>query len=319
MWNIDLKYRETYEATFTRLVEKRDTLNLARPLNSYSLHKIQDAFTVEWTYNSNSIEGNTLSLNETHMIINEGFTIRGKSMREHLEAKNHQLALHQLYKLVQEGYILNDSDILKLHELVLHGIEEDFAGRLRTSGVRISGANFIPPNALKVSQFLDELIAFVNDNPLQLNEIELATVFHHKFVWIHPFFDGNGRTVRLVMNLILMSKGFPPAIILSVDRKKYYDALNQANSGNYDKLMLLMCQSIERSLNIYLSAIPNNDLEYDSISNIVSEPGTPYGMEYVSLLARQGKIDAYKEGKNWYTSKKAIEDYMQNRQRKRIV
>ena len=120
-------------------------------------------------------------------------------------------------------------------------------------------------------------------------------------------------------NLILMSKGFPPAIILSVDRKKYYDALNQANAGNYDKLMLLMCQSIERSLNIYLSAIPNNDLEYDSISNIVSEPGTPYGMEYVSLLARQGKIDAYKEGKNWYTSKKAIEDYMQNRQRKRIV
>lgn len=319
MWDIDLKYRETYETTFTRLVEKRDALNLARPLNSYSLQKIQDAFTVEWTYNSNSIEGNTLSLNETHMIINEGFTIKGKSMREHLEAKNHQQALHQLYKLVQEGYILNDSDILKLHELVLHGIEEDFAGRLRTSGVRISGANFIPPNALKVSQFLDELISFVNDNPLQLNDIELVTIFHHKFVWIHPFFDGNGRTVRLVMNLILMSKGFPPAIILSVDRKKYYDALNQANAGNYDKLMLLMCQSIERSLNIYMSAIPNNDLEYDSISNIVSEPGTPYGMEYVSLLARQGKIDAYKEGKNWYTSKKAIEDYMQNRKRKRIV
>jgi Fic family protein len=319
MWDIDLKYRETYETTFERLLDKRNTLSLARPLNSYSIYKIQDALTVEWTYNSNSIEGNTLSLNETHMIINEGFTIKGKSMREHLEAKNHQLALHKLYKLVQENYVLNDSDILKLHELVLHGIEEDFAGRLRTSGVRVSGANFIPPNALKVSQLLDELIAFVNENPLQLNEIELATVFHHKFVYIHPFFDGNGRTVRLVMNLILMSKGFPPAIILSVDRKKYYDALNQANNGNYDKLMLIMCQSLERSLNIYLSAIPDNGLEYDSISNIVSEPGTPYGMEYVSLLARQGKIDAYKEGRNWYTSKKAIEDYMQNRQRKRIV
>ena len=84
MWDIDLKYRETYETTFTRLVEKRDALNLARPLNSYSLQKIQDAFTVEWTYNSNRIEGNTLYLNETHMIINEGFTIKGKSMREHL-------------------------------------------------------------------------------------------------------------------------------------------------------------------------------------------------------------------------------------------
>ena len=319
MWNIDLKYRETYKTTFERLLDKRNTLSLARPLNSYAIYKIQDALTVEWTYNSNSIEGNTLSLNETHMVINEGFTIKGKSMREHLEAKNHQLALHKLYKLVQENYVLNDSDILKLHELVLHGIEEDFAGRLRTSGVRISGANFIPPNALKVSQLLDELIAFVNENPLQLNDIELAAVFHHKFVYIHPFFDGNGRTVRLIMNLILMSKGFPPAIILSVDRKKYYDALNQANNGNYDKLMLIICQSLERSLNIYLSAIPDNGLEYDSISNIVSEPDAPYGMEYVSLLARQGKIDAYKEGRNWYTSKKAIEDYMQNRQRKRIV
>lgn len=321
MWEIDVNYREFYQTTFERLLDKRNVLIAARPLNSYAISKIQEALTVEWTYNSNNIEGNTLSLNETHMVINEGFTIKGKSMREHLEVKNHQVALNYLYKLVQENYILNDKDILKLHELVLHGIEEDFAGRLRTSGVRIAGANFIPPNALKVSQLLDELIDFVNTNPLQLNEIEMAAIFHHKFVHIHPFFDGNGRTVRLVMNLLLMNSGFPPAIILGVDRKKYYDALNSANNGNYDKLMLLMCQAMERSLNIYLSAIPNDEEPYDTIANIVNEPQTVYGFsqEYISLLARQGKIDAHKEGKTWYTTKKAIQDYVENRKRNRTL
>ena len=147
----------------------------------------------------------------------------------------------------------------------------------------------------------------------------MATIFHHKLVYIHPFFDGNGRTVRLAMNLLLMREGFPPAIILKNDRKKYYDALNLANKGNYQKLTLLMCQALERSLNIYLNAMPNNDNDYQEISNIVNEPNSPYGQEYISLLARQGKIDAYKEGRNWFTSKKAIQDYIDNRQRKRVL
>jgi len=161
------------------------------------------------------------------------------------------------------------------------------------------------------------LIVFINENPLGLNDIELATIFHHKLVWIHPFFDGNGRTVRLAMNLLLMRKGFPPAIILKNDRKKYYDALNQANKGNYQKLTLLMAQSLERTLNIYVTSLPDNDYNFQEISNIVEEPNFPYGQEYVSLLARQGKIDAYKEGRNWLTTKDAIENYMTNRKRKR--
>jgi Fic family protein len=196
-------------------------------------------------------------------------------------------------------------------------IEDDFAGRIRNGGVRITGANFVPPNATKVSDLLDELIDFINTNPLQMNDIELATVFHHRLVWIHPFFDGNGRTVRLAMNLLLMRKGFPPAIILKNDRKKYYEALNQANQGNYQKLILLMSQALERTLNIYISSLPDNDYDFQGISNIVSEPDSPYGQEYISLLARQGKIDAHKEGRNWFTTKKAIEDYMANRKRMR--
>lgn len=319
MWNIDTKYKEELQSTFERLYDKMAVLKRSRPLPNIALQKIKESLSIEWTYNSNSIEGNTLTLQETQMVLQEGITVKGKSLREHFEAKNHEKAINYLFSIVDDSYEIRAIDILSIHSLVLNMIEEDFAGRIRNGGVRISGANFIPPNANKVSDLLDELIDFINTNPLQLNDIELATIFHHKFVWIHPFFDGNGRTVRLAMNLLLMRKGFPPAIILSTDRKKYYEALNQANNGNYKKLMLLMCQAQERTLNIYLSSLPDNDYDFQEISNIVNEPGSPYGQEYISLLARQGKIDAHKEGRNWYTTKKAIEDYVENRQRKRVL
>lgn len=310
MWNVDVTYREELAPTFERLAEKVASLNKLRPLPQAAILKIKEALQIEWTYNSNSIEGNTLSLRETQMVLQEGITVSGKSLREHFEAKNHETAINYLYSLIKKEYKITSRDILSLHGFVLRTIEDEYAGRLRNGGVRISGANFTPPNALKVFDLLNELVVFVNDNPLQLNDIELATVFHHKMVWIHPFFDGNGRTVRLAMNLILINKGYPPAIILKNDRKKYYSALNQANKGNYQKLMLLMCQASERTLNIYLSAFPDTDYEYDSITNIVKEPSIPYGQEYVSLLARQGKIDAHKEGRNWVTTKKAVEDYI---------
>ncbi|SDX44580.1 Fic family protein [Flavobacterium degerlachei] len=317
MWNIDLNYREEFQTTFDRLYEKKQILQSSRPLPTIALNKIKESLSIEWTYNSNSIEGNSLTLRETQMVIQEGITIKGKSLREHFETYNHDKAIDFLFTVVNDQYVLRSIDILSLHALVLRSIEEDFAGRLRNGGVRISGANFVPPNANKVSDLLDELIDFINTNPLQLNDIELATVFHHKLVWIHPFFDGNGRTVRLVMNLLLMRCGFPPAIILKNDRKKYYEALNQANAGNYQKLTLLMCQALERTLNIYINALPGNDKEYIEISNLVQEPNMPYGQEYISLLARQGKIDAYKEGRNWLTTREAVENYISTRKRKR--
>jgi Fic family protein len=319
MWKIDLGYRPEFQSTFDRLYQKKQDLQASRPLPSIALNKIRESLSIEWTYNSNSIEGNTLSLRETQMVLQEGITIKGKSLREHFETYNHDKAIDYLFSIINDNYILRSIDILSLHSLVLRSIEEDFAGRLRNGGVRISGANFVPPNANKVSDLLDELIDFINTNPLALNDIELATIFHHKLVWIHPFFDGNGRTVRLSMNLLLMRCGFPPAIILKNDRKKYYEALNQANNGNYQKLMLLMCQALERSLNIYLNAMPDSYTDFQKISDIVSEPSSPYSQEYVSLLARTGKIDAYKEGRNWYTTKEAIEDYIENSQRKRVI
>lgn len=313
-WEYPYNY-EGFDKSLERIQEKKSALDKLRPLPSHSVKSIQESLTLEWTYNSNSIEGNTLTLQETKMVVEEGFTIKGKSLREHFEAVNHQDAIDYVYRLCSENYVLKEKDILNVHELVLQKIEKEFAGRFRNSGVRISGANFVPPNALKIDGYITELIDWVNSSDLDC--VIKSTIFHHRFVWIHPFFDGNGRTVRLIYNLLLMKEGYPPAIILKVDRKKYYEALNFANNGNYSKLILLVLQALERSLNIYLTALNNNYEDYQPISTIVEEVRIPYGQEYLSLLARQGKIDAFKEGRNWLTTKKAIWDYIKKRDRNR--
>ena len=306
---------EGLEKQLERILGKKTELDKLRPIPAYALKSIKESLMIEWTYNSNSIEGNTLTLQETKMVIEEGFTIKGKSLREHFEAVNHQEAIEFVENLVSDNYLLKERDILNIHELVLQKIEKDFAGRFRTSGLRISGANFVPPNALKIDGYINELIDWVNTSDLDI--IIKSTIFHHRFVWIHPFFDGNGRTVRLLFNLLLMKEGFPPAIILKNDRKKYYDALNFANNGNYSKLALLILQALERSLDIYLGSLNNTYDNYLPISDIVEEEKLPYGQEYISLLARKGKIDAFKEGRNWLTTKDAVLDYIENRDRKR--
>ena len=316
-WQVYPYYFEGLEKQLERIHEKKRELDKKRPIPSYVLKSIKESLSIEWTYNSNSIEGNTLTLQETKMVIEDGFTIKGKSLREHFEVVNHQEAIEFVESLASNEYVLNKLDILSIHHLVLQKIEKDFAGKYRTSGVRISGANFVPPNALKVDEFVGELIDFVNDSEVDI--LIRSAIFHHRFVWIHPFFDGNGRTARLLLNLILMKSGFPPAIILKNDRKKYYDALNQANNQDYSKLVLLILQAVERTLDIYLGNLNNTYDQYQSITDIVSEPDVPYGQEYVSLLARKGKIDAFKEGRNWLTTKEAVLDYIENRDRKRVL
>lgn len=308
---------EGLEKYLDRIQEKKSRLDALRPLLAFAIQNLKNSLTLEWTYHSNSIEGNTLTLQETKMVIEDGLTIKGKSLREHFEAVNHQDAIEFIESLATPAYRFKTSDILTVHGLVLQKIEKAYAGRYRNSGVRISGANFVPPNALKIDDLMDDLIRWVNDENNRLNVAVKAAIFHHRFVWIHPFFDGNGRTARLVFNLLFLKEGFPPAIILKNDRKKYYDALNKANQGDYAKLLLLVLQALERSLDIYLSSLTNQYEDYQSISDLVNEPEIPYGQEYVSLLARQGKIDAFKEGRNWLTTKEAVLQYMELRERKR--
>lgn len=313
----DYKIEVTYQLNELkqRIYEKKKTLDSYRPIAPYILDRLRDDFTLEWTYNSNHIEGNTLTIAETRMILESGMTVGGKSLREHFEVINHEKAIRYLEGLVDKKETLRTIDLLHIHELVMSNIMDDFAGRLRPGMVRIVGANFTPPNARKVRDLLDALIDMVKDNERGHDILTLATLFHHRFVWIHPFNDGNGRTVRLAMNLLLMREGFPPCFILSKDRKKYYAALNQANNGNYQKLLLMMFQAMERSLNIYLSSIGGNYEDYLSTATLAKDPEVPYGQEYLSLLARRGRIDAYKEGRAWLTTKTAIKQYQKKKQK----
>lgn len=312
MWHPDLSNLSELSEHWARIQAKKQQLDQARPLPPAILQKLEENIQVEWTFHSNAIEGNTLTLQETHLVIREGMTVKGKSLREHFEAFNHQKAILFLSDLVQSKHPLGTRLVLAIHALVLRSIEDEYAGRLRNAAVRVSGANFIPPNAHKVPDLLEQLLGFVAENQATLDLLALTTVCHHRFVWIHPFFDGNGRTARLVSNLLLMQRGFPPAILLKNDRKKYYGALNKANQGNYLPLALLFAQAMERSLQLYLNAIPGNDEDdFMRISQLVEEAQVPYGADYISLLARRGKITAYKEGRNWYTSEKAVNTYHQ--------
>ena len=304
--------QEKLQPMLQRVEQKKQRLQQLRPIPSVALEKLRESMMLEWTYHSNAIEGNTLTLQETRVILSDGITVGGKTLREHFETLNHHEAIVHLEDLVNKKYHIKAADILMIHGLVLQRIEKEFAGRYRNAGVRITGANFTPPNALKVDELMEDLIAWVNEK----NDVPVvvkAMMFHHRMVWIHPFFDGNGRTVRLMFNLLLMKDGYPAAIILQQDRKKYYDALNKANQGNYEKLMLMILQALERSLDIYLSLLENNHDAYRTISGILKEMDVPYGQEYVSLLVRTGKIAGYKEGRNWLTTAEAVEAYVAGR------
>lgn len=296
-----------------RIQEKKKKLDKLRPFSSSILEKLKHDLSLEWTYNSNAIEGNTLTLQETRLVLEEGITIKGKSLREHFEAKNHEKAITYLEDLVQKRARITEEHIFALHKLVLAGIEEDFSGRYRHGQVRIVGANFIPPAGHKVPDLMADFVEEIQHRTKDNHELALATFIHHRFVWIHPFFDGNGRTARLLMNLLLMQRGYPPAVILKNDRKKYYDALNQANNGNYQKLELLIGQALERSLDRYLSAFEIGTDEEEYLPLSVLAPKTPYSAEYLGLLARRGLIDAYKEGRNWVSTQRAIEAYRRSK------
>jgi len=308
-WN---RVSEALEVSKTnRIQAKKVRLDAFRPFPNSILQRLHEDIALEWTYNSNAIEGNTLSLNETKVVLQHGLTVGGKTLREHFETLNHKKAIDWLTERVSQDFSLSVKDILHLHYLVMSGIADEYAGIIRTGRVRITGAKFIPPNPLKVPDLLEELIEWVNDNPLNLNIVERISVFHHRFVWIHPFFDGNGRTARLVMNLLLMKWGYPPVIVLKVDRMKYYRALEDANSSQYSKLFLLIFQGLEQSLDRYLNAIePGDGYDMVPLSEIAKEPEIPYGQEYLSLLARRGEIEAFKTGRVWYATKGAILNYI---------
>jgi Fic family protein len=205
----------------------KDKLNQYRNLVSY---KITEALELEYTFESNRIEGNTLTLKETDLVVNEGITISGKSMREHLEAINHKEAIVYLKELILKDSEFSERDLLLLHSLILKGIEPKYAGVYRDVQVMISGSKHLPPQPFIIKKQMEDLFFWYEANKNYLHPVILAAELSERLVTIHPFLDGNGRTSRLIMNLILLKKGYVIANIKgdSENRMKYYQSLENA-------------------------------------------------------------------------------------------
>lgn len=241
---------------YEELTQKKAKLDAAPKLSQSLIKNLDDWFTIELTYTSNAIEGNTLTRSETAMVLEKGIAVGGKSVIEHLEAKNHAKALELVRNLTtKKPSELTQQDILDIHAIILHGIDDDNAGRYRNCRVRISGSQSVLPNPLKVPMLMEEFSAWLI-SPHDMHAVEFAGLAHYKLVTIHPFIDGNGRTARLLMNLLLMMHGYPPAIIDNNDRLAYINSLEKIQTGgSMDDYNKIICYAASRSLDIYLETI----------------------------------------------------------------
>lgn len=303
-----------------RIDGKLIRLNSFRPLPVSAVKKLKEQFEIEMTYNSNAIEGNSLTLKETYLVINEGMTIKGKPLKDHLEAKSHKEALDYLYSLVEKDKknTVSERFIRSLNQIVMQDIEKVWAGKYRNSAVIIGGADHKPPEALEVPRLMRSLIDWVGDNKKKMHPVELAGILHHKLVFIHPFFDGNGRTSRLAMNIVLMQSGFPLVIVLKNDRKRYYRTLSLADQGDYAPFVSFIASAVERTLDIYLKILTPSKKggeKFVPLAELAKK--TNFTEKYLNLLARNGKLEAHKEGRNWLSSKEALKRYLEGRERKR--
>lgn len=236
---------------FKKLDELKLKLDSFRPLKANVLKNLHEDLVLRWTYHSNAIEGNTLTLKETKVAL-EGITIGGKTLREHFEAINHKEAILFIEELAQKEDRLSEFSIKQIHSLILKNIDDENKGKYRTTNVIISGAEHKPPQSFEVQSKMEEFIKNYNEKINKLHPIELASFVHIEFVKIHPFVDGNGRTSRLLMNLELIKAGFPPVVIELEDRLEYYKALDIGHTENdYKPFLELMKKVVEKSFEPY--------------------------------------------------------------------
>lgn len=246
-FNLDKTY-------FDKVDELNNKLNSKRPFSKETLKSLRNSINIEWTYNSNGIEGNTLTLRETQIVL-EGITVGGKTLREHLEAINHEKAIEYIEDLVKEKNPVTEWNIKNIHQLVLKEIDDKNAGKYRSENVAIMGATHTPPDHLIVPELMEKLIL----NYQKWNKyhpIIKAALIHGELVKIHPFIDGNGRTSRLVMNLSLMNSGYLPVIIKKENRLEYYNALDKAHTtGDYTDFVKLVTNLEIEMINKYLNLL----------------------------------------------------------------
>ena len=305
-----MKYADTDihidELVLKRVEEKKKRLDNLRPLSKDAIQELLEDIRLRHTYHSDAIEGNTLTLQETKLVLEEGVTIGGKPLKDHLEAKNDAEAFDLMVKLVHAKKPISQEIIQQIHEIVTKGILEE-SGKYRTENVRIAGSKTTPPSYFKIVKLMGEYISNIRE--LKLHPIKKAAFIHHELVRMHPFLDGNGRVARLITNLYLMQMGHPPIVLKKEERRKYYQVLQKADGGDLSPLAAFIAKAVHEALMYYLSSFVDDE-RLISLKEIAEF--YPYSQEYLSLRARQGKLDAVKIENVWYSSKRALKEYLES-------
>lgn len=239
----------------SRLSNLKKQLDEARPLSPAEVAKLKEYILVEWTHHSTALEGNTLSLRETRVVLLDGVTVGGKTLREHLEVTDHRDAVEWLEGAVKGEVVLSEGLIRELHRLVVKSTYPEEAGRYRRAAVRIAGSKHLPPPAQDVPDLVRDLVeryrGMTGEHP-----VWRAAWLHWRLAWVHPFVDGNGRVARLLMNFSLMRDGFPPAIIKKEERSFYLEALEEASvNGNLEPFVSLVAKRVEEAFKLHLEAV----------------------------------------------------------------
>ena len=219
----------------TPVLKKIDALKAKidahRPLDAHMLKQVREYFRIGMAYSSNALEGNSLTETETKIVIEDGITIGGKPVRDHLEAFGHSEAYDLLFRLAKNQEI-TEANVKELHRLFYYRIDAKQAGKYRKSRVIITGTDFIPPAPERIPDLMESFIAGLSEARAKHHPVEFCAIIHKELVTIHPFIDGNGRAARLLMNLALLQAGYPLAIIPPILRRDYLDTLNKTHKGN---------------------------------------------------------------------------------------
>ncbi|PZV15395.1 MAG: Fic family protein [Leptolyngbya sp.] len=246
------------QATFYLIDQLKAELDFCRPLPTPVVSKLEKVYTVQYTYNSNAIEGNTLTQRETEMVLEKGITVGGKTLVEHLEVIGHRDAVRYIEALAQSKAPnqFTEWEIRQIHNLIMRSVSPDEAGQYRNLDVRSAGTVYHYPTAFLVPALTKDLIDWLHLSTSSLHPVEYAAIAHLKLVTIHPFRDGNGRTARLVMNLILISQEYPIVSIPSEKWAEYIDVIVEAQQNHKKQLFVeLVLHSTVQSLQDTLEVV----------------------------------------------------------------
>ena len=244
----------TFENKIEQVDQQQQQINQLRPLDRDALLQLREYYRIGLTYSSNALEGNTLTESETKVVLEDGLTIGGKPLRDHLEAIGHSEAFNMVYDL-SHAQTIDEKTVLNLHRLFYHRIDNDNAGSYRTKAVIITGTSFTPPPPSKLATAMKEFVKQIPNKKESLHPLAFAGWLHIQLANIHPFIDGNGRTARLLMNLGLMQAGYPITIIPPLVRGDYIAALQASNGGDEQPFINLLSNMVWEAQREYLRLV----------------------------------------------------------------